>query len=275
LGIGLTLADAAILSATFARGQYRADPASMSLAALPTFLLLPPANLLLPACLGAALHRRRAGRVMLGVGLAGLVLFSIPAVSIFLLISLEQGLNLTPPAADPPQAIVVLSGDEEERIEGGVLRFDVGDLTRARARAGAALARRTGLPLLLSGGHIHDYAPALADMMAQSLHDDFGLTAKWREVRSRDTWQNAAFSAAILRENQIGSVYVVTDAWHMRRALIAFRHTGLTATAAPVLIDPPVRLLAENFIPGTKPWETAYLALHEWVGCAWYAWRAR
>jgi uncharacterized SAM-binding protein YcdF (DUF218 family) len=247
----------------------------MSLSALPTFLLLPPANLLLPACLGAALHARRAGRAMLAAGLGGLVLFAIPAVSMSLLFALEAGLPLIPPPADPPAAIVVLSGDEEERMVGGQRQFDVGDLTLARERAGAALARRTGLPLLLTGGHIHDYAPALADMMARSLHDDFGLTAKWLEVRSRDTWENAAFSAAILRENHVGSVYVVTDAWHMRRALIAFRHTGIDATAAPVLISPPVRLLAENFIPGTKPWETAYLALHEWVGCAWYAWRAR
>jgi uncharacterized SAM-binding protein YcdF (DUF218 family) len=243
----------------------------MSLSVLPTFLLLPPANLLLPACVGAALCRRRAGRVMLAAGLAGLVLFAVPAVSMSLLFALERGLPLAPPVGDPPRAIVVLSADEEERMVGGRREYDVGDMTLVRERAGAALARQTGLPLLLSGGHIHDYAPALADMMARSLHDDFGITAKWLETRSRDTWENAADSAEVLRANHIGSVYVVTHAWHMRRALIAFRHAGLTATAAPVLIDPPLRFVPDNFVPGTKPWEVAYLAMHEWVGCFWYA----
>jgi len=188
-----------------------------------------------------------------------------------LLFALERGLPLTPPVGDPPRAIVVLSADEEERMVGGRREYDVGDMTLVRERAGAALARQTGLPLLLSGGHIHDYAPALADMMARSLHDDFGITAKWLETRSRDTWENAADSAEVLRANHIGSVYVVTHAWHMRRALIAFRHAGLTATAAPVLIDPPLRFVPDNFVPGTKPWEVAYLAMHEWVGCFWYA----
>jgi uncharacterized SAM-binding protein YcdF (DUF218 family) len=243
----------------------------MSLSVLPSFLLLPPANLLVPACVGAALHRRRAGRVMLAASLSGLVLFAVPAVSMSLLFALERGLPLAPPAADPPGAIVVLSADEEERLEDGRREYDVGDLTLARERAGAALARRTGLPLLLSGGHIHDFAPALADMMARSLQDDFGITAKWLETRSRDTWENAEFSAGVLRANHIGSVYVVTHAWHMRRALIAFRHAGLSATAAPVLIDPPMRFVPDNFVPGTKPWEVAYLAFHEWIGCFWYA----
>lgn len=247
----------------------------MSLSALPSFLLLPPANLLVPACVGAALHRRRAGRVMLAAGLAGLVLSAVPAVSMSALVSLERNLPLVPPADNPPAAIVVLSGDEAETMQDGQRHYDVGDFTLARERAGAALARRTGLPLLLSGGHIHDYAPALADMMARSLHDDFGITARWLEARSTDTWENAAFSAEILRANHIGSVYVVTHAWHMRRALIAFRAAGLTATAAPVLLDPPVRLAAENFIPGTKPWEIMYLAVHEWIGGTWYGWRAR
>jgi uncharacterized SAM-binding protein YcdF (DUF218 family) len=128
--------------------------------------------------------------------------------------------------------------------------------------------------VLLSGGHIHDYAPALADMMGRSMHDDFGITAKWLETSSRDTWQNAAFSADILRAEHITSAYVVTDAWHMRRALIAFGATGLHVTAAPVILHPPLRPSLDVFIPGTQAWEFGYLALHEWIGCAWYSLRA-
>jgi uncharacterized SAM-binding protein YcdF (DUF218 family) len=246
----------------------------MSLAALPTFLLVPPANLLVPACAGAAFHRRRTGRVILAASLAGLVLFGMPVVSASLLTALEQNLPLVPPANDPPAAIVVLSGDEDEGLVDGRRAFDIGSLTLWRERAAAALARRTGLPVLLSGGHIHSYAPALADMMGRSMQDDFGITAKWLETRSRDTWQNAAFSAEILHAEHITSIYVVTDAWHMRRALIAFRPTGLHVTAAPVILHPPMRLSLDLFIPGTEAWEFGYLASHEWIGCAWYSLRA-
>lgn len=247
----------------------------MSLSALPTFLLLPPANLLLPACAGAVLHRRRAGRLLLALSLTGLVVFALPAVSMTLLQSLESGLPLTPPANDPPAAIVVLSADEEGRLIDGQPHYDIGTLTLERERAAAALARASGLPVLLSGGRGKPDSPPLAELMARSMREDFGITAKWLETASKNTWQNAAFSAAILSANHVDSVYVVTNAWHMRRALIAFRHAGLHATAAPVQIDAPLRWEGDDFIPGSKPWEFSYLALHEWVGCLWYAWLAR
>ncbi len=215
------------------------------------------------------------GRLLLALSLTGLVVFALPIVSISLLESLESGLPLTPPKDDPPAAIVVLSADEEGRLVDGQPHYDIGMLTLERERAAAALARTSGLPVLLSGGRGKPDSPPLAELMARSMHDDFGIAAKWLETASKNTWQNADFSAAILHDNHINSVYVVTDAWHMRRALIAFRHTGLRSTAAPVQIDAPPKWDADDFIPGTKPWEFSYLALHEWIGCLWYAWLAR
>ena len=66
--------------------------------------------------------------------------------------------------------------------------------------------------------------------MAQSLTDDFRTPPRWVEAKSADTWENARFSADILRAEGITSVYVVTHAWHMRRAVLAFQGTGLTVT---------------------------------------------
>ena len=247
----------------------------MSLSALPTFLLVPPANLMLTACVGAWYHRHRAGRIVLGASLALLVALSIPVVSHGLLLSLEVGLPLTPPADDKPGAIVVLSADAEERWDTGERDYDVGYLTLVRERAGAALARKTGLPILLTGGHEPVEIPALADLMATSMRDDFNVPAKWLESESRDTWQNAEFSAKILKENKIDSVYVVSHPWHLRRAFIAFRHFGLKMTAAPTLIDGPPRMKIGTFLPSAQALETSYFALHEWIGCAIYALRDR
>ncbi len=245
----------------------------MSLADLPSLLLIPPLNCLVAACAGAVLHRRRAGRVLLACGLAGLVVFSVPLVSGLLIVSLEGGLPTQPDAAAPPQAIIILSADlvaVQAEVPGGV-GFTVGSLTLERERAGAALARHVGLPILVSGGAIRRGAPSLAVLMALSLHNDFGLAPQWLEDRSLDTWQNAARSAAILRAAGIDSAYVVTSAWHMRRALIAFRAAGFPVVAAPAEPDVSPRLALASLVPRISAWQQSYWAIHEWIGCAWYA----
>jgi uncharacterized SAM-binding protein YcdF (DUF218 family) len=239
----------------------------MSLAALPTLLLVPPLNCLVAACAGAALRHRRAGRVLLAAGLGGLVLLSLPLVAGDLLASLVWDFPTAPDARDPPRAIVILSADMVELAQGG---DTVGDLTLARERAGAVLARATGLPILVTGGVVKAGSASLAALMARSLHEDFGVETRWREASSQDTWQNAALSAAMLRGDGVGTVYVVTHAWHMRRALIAFRAAGLRAIAAPVGVASPPEFAARNLVPSVSAWQESYYALHEWIGSAWY-----
>lgn len=243
----------------------------MSLADLPSLILLPPLNCLVAACAGAVLRRRRAGRVLLFSGLAGLALFSIPLVSSLLLLSLEGGLPTRPDPADPPGAIIILSADLAPVAVPDGVAFTVGRLTLERERAGAALARHVGLPILVSGGRIRVGAPTLAALMALSLRDDFGLAPQWLEDQSLDTWQNAARSAAILRAAGIDSAYLVTNAWHERRALIAFRAAGFRVVAAPAMPDAPPRLALPSLVPRVAAWQESYWAVHEWIGCAWYA----
>lgn len=244
------------------------------LSAVAIVLLVPPVNLVLVALAGMALARRRprAGRrVTLGALLLMLVL-ALPVTATLLLASLEHGLG-GGPAGAVPQAIVILGGDAAP--DGPApQRSAPGGLTLERLRGGAALARATHLPVLVTGGVVGADGPPVALLMAQSLAADFGVPAHWVEARARDTWQNAAFSAAILRRDGIGTVYVVTHAWHMRRALIAFRAAGLAAVPVPLLAEHELRLGAGSFAPRMTAWLRSYFALHEWIGCAWYALRA-
>lgn len=246
----------------------------MSLASLPTALIVPPVNLLAAACAGALLRRRRLGRALLAVGLGGLLVLALPAVSARLLLLAERGLNQPVPPGLPPQAVVILSGDQQAALgDGNVLTTHVGPLTLEREAAGAMLARRTGLPVLVAGGAIRAWSPPLADMMAASLQEVFGITVRWREARSQDTLQNARYSAAILQADGIGRVWLVTHAWHMRRALLAFRRAGLDPVPAPVQLDAARPLTAGAFIPSAEAWLQSYLALHELIGLAWYTMR--
>ena len=233
-------------------------------------LLLPPVNLVFAILAGVALQRRapRLARWLVGAGAALLLALAMPAVSGTLLCSLETGLPTTPPPGKPPQAIVILGGDVQRTADGG---STVGHLSLERERAGAALQRQTGLPILVTGGLIGHHKPPVADLMRDSLIQDFRVPVRWVEDRSRDTWQNAHDSAAILRANGIDSVYVVTHAWHERRALMAFAGTGIAVTVAPVVMDRPPTPIPSDFIPVVSAWVTSYYALHEWVGCLWYA----
>ena len=181
----------------------------------------------------------RFGRRLTWLSLIALILFGMPIVSGNLLRALETGLPTTPPPGHPPQAIVVLSA-ELIRTHQETLGVRPGLLTLDRLRTAAALHRRTGLPILVSGGTGQVGAATLAAVMAQSLKDDFQTPARWVEDKSTDTWENAHFSADILRAEGITSIYLVTHSWHMRRALVAFRHTGLIVTAAPTSLDDPL-----------------------------------
>ena len=120
-----------------------------------TILVVPPPNLVLIALAGLVLMRwrwyRRAGTIIVAVSLVLLLVLSLPITGQSLLVSLEQGLPLTPPADAPPQAIVILSAEVEHTIGPGP-DVRVGPLTLQRLRAGAALYRRTHLPILVSGG---------------------------------------------------------------------------------------------------------------------------
>jgi uncharacterized SAM-binding protein YcdF (DUF218 family) len=234
-------------------------------------VLIPPVNCLFVACVGVALGRRRFGRPLAIAGLAGLLLFSLPIVATSLMAILEAGLNPPPAPAAAPKAIVILSGDQTEIRVGPLNVYRVGTLTLEREQAGAVLARRTGLPLLVTGGALSTSSPPIGDLMTASMAQDFGLKVTWTERASADTWANAQDSAAILRKAGISSVYVVTHAWHMKRALLAFRRAGLTAAAAPVAVDAAPQWRASAFVPLPRCWLESYWAIHELIGWAWYA----
>lgn len=234
-------------------------------------LVLPPMNLALLAAAGlvVARFRPRLGWAIGVVSVTGLLLLSFHAVSHPILGALERNLPTTPSAEAPPTAIVVLAGDVKRSpsVAGGVL---VGPLTLERLRTAAALQRKTGLPVLVSGGQIPDSDTDFAKLMTQSLTEDFRVPVRWSEAKSHNTWENAHFSAAILKADGVKSVYVVTHAWHMRRSIFAFSAAGLTATAAPTPLQSVLGLVLSDFVPSVASWQTAYFAFHEWVGALWY-----
>ena len=250
----------------------------MSLQGVATTLFLPPLFLCvlgLCAALLAAVGRpgpRRLLASFAAVCFLGILLLATPFVAGQLTWSLSHGIRqeLVETDADPPRAIIVLSAETVR----AATSFDVGPLTLERLRAAVALARRTGLPLLASGGSTRPENPPLAALMAEALAADFAQPARWLERESRDTRENAERSAHMLRADGIRAAYVVTHAWHMPRTLEAFRRIGFMAYPWPVRTHRPPSGQASDWVPRADHLFTSWLALREWAGRLVYALRA-
>lgn len=249
--------------------------------AVPRDLILPPANLFLLIVIGLLVWQRwpRAGRIVAGTGLALLAFLSTTAGASLLVGPLE---GMTAPLQYPErggaQAIVVLAaGRLQDAPEYG--GDDIPDyVALARLRYAAHLQRRTGLPVLASGGVGAGASQsggrareaALGESMAVALREDFGVPVRWIEARSRDTAENAAFSAEMLRKDGIRRILLVTDAMHMPRARRAFEHAGLEVVDAPTIFFGDQARSLGAWLPSAEGMRRSWYASYELLGLAWY-----
>jgi len=202
-------------------------------------LLMPPGVLILLLVLAWWWRRSRprlAGWCF-ALGVGGFWLMSLPVM-------VQWGAGLLEREAPLPRdewatlaqradAIVVLGAGRER----GDLAWGSDQPTGMaleRERYAARLAKASGLPILTSGGLHYGSPPTEAKMMADSMRDDFGVAVRWQEGQSRTTWENATFSAEVLLPEGIKRVVVVTQAWHMPRAVWSFQKAGFEVVPAPV-----------------------------------------
>lgn len=235
--------------------------------------LIPPNLFILLAIVGVGLawRSRRAGLALATAAVAGLYLASTPVVGFLLMRVADNIVRVVPtlPLPATPGAIVVLSAEyRHSNVPGG--RDMVGPVTLERLAQAAREQRRTGLPILVSGGWLKHADDSLAGMMAESLQNDFRVPVKWREERSLTTYENALYSAAILRGAGISSARVVTNPWHMARALWSFYAVGYPVAAAPLPEVRSLELSPSILFPRVPALLDSYYALHELIGLAWY-----
>jgi uncharacterized SAM-binding protein YcdF (DUF218 family) len=222
--------------------------------------------------IGAVLawRTRRAGLVAATASIACLYVASTPVVGYLLIRSAEALVAAAPTAA--PGAVIVLSADWRRSDAPGEPGA-VGPLTIERLAKAASIQRSLGLPILVSGGSPGEGEPPLAGLMSKMLQDGFCVSVRWREEQSRNTFENASFSAAILRRAGIPSALVVAHPWDMARVLWSFRAVGYPVVPMPTQKERGPPLTATALLPQVPALRDSYYALHELIGLAWYQWR--
>jgi len=218
---------------------------------------------------------RYLARMSVLVGVVSLWGLSLPVVSAYLHQDLEARYVAETPNSLPSgvQAIVVLGAGRHYRAT----EYGGDTLSHSalwRLRYGGYLAKRWGLPVLVSGGNVRsfDVVPE-AEMGVDFLRNELGVIVAWAESKSRNTWENAQLSKTFLDEKNIRHVALVTHAYHMPRSVYAFQKAGLTVTPMPTgqLSQQSPSAYWLNWLPSTQALNRSYLALHEYLGLLFYS----
>ena len=237
-------------------------------------IALPPTTQILLIGLGFALFKRfpRFAKGCIFLGLLSLYLFAIPLVSQWLYAGLEDIPHLDPNKLESvdAEAIVVLTGWQNETTpEFGRPVSGFGALSRVRYAA--FLHQRTQLPVLVSGGNVYgDSSVSLASTMAFDLQSGFGIQAKWLEENSRTTLENAIYSSKILKAAGITRVLLVSNAYHMKRAVLLFESEGMDVVPAPTFFVSQTPISVRSLLPNTFSLNDSAVAMHEWLGYWFY-----
>jgi uncharacterized SAM-binding protein YcdF (DUF218 family) len=239
------------------------------------FVSEPALLLIIGALVGAALARRvRFARALALVCAGALAIISLAPVGALLIGPLEDRFPQPPVDLPAPYGIVVLGGaiDELASEARGQTILEEG---AERLTAAATLARRYPQARILYAGGSASLWPRRSTEAQEARALLVGLGVDPGRViledRSRNTDENARFSAALVHPTADQRWLVVTSAFHMPRAMALFRKAGFAAIAYPVdyhtLGDWRDWRLNRDAASGLSLFD---LAVHEWIGLVAY-----
>jgi len=237
------------------------------------FFALPSDDAAALAALGVILlftRFKRSGRACAALGTVLLLVAGLTPLGNALMLPLEQRFPPWEASGGAPAGIVVLGGAIGPELSAARGTPDLNE-SAERITATVALARQYpqariiysggDARLVIKGGNEAEYA---AD-----LFDSLGIPRSRiiEESRSRNTVENARFSKALAQPKPGERWLLVTSAYHMPRAMGAFRAAGFAVEAYPVdwRTRGPIDLVMpmESVTAGLRRTDTA---VHEWVG---------
>jgi uncharacterized SAM-binding protein YcdF (DUF218 family) len=225
-------------------------------------LILPPASALILMLLGLLLlkARPRLARIFMVVGLATLWLLSTPIVADALTALAEMYPPVDLRRAADAQAIVILGGGGERALAPEYQGPAAEPVMLERLSYGAYLAKKTGLPVLVTGFSLE------ARAMHDSLQRNFGIETRWIDDQAYDTFQNARNSARILTAANVHRIILVTHATHMRRSVRELTDAGFEVVPAPMGMLAPRDFGVLQFFPNPDALVRSHTAIYELIG---------
>lgn len=243
--------------------------------------IFPPGLNIFLALIGIILdgYQLAIGKYLIGLSLLLLWLFSTPIIADYLIASLitrYPPLNVKQAALQNNQsaAVIILGGGHAKAPE-----FDyhlaLNRYTLFRVRYAVHLHQELQIPIIASGGKLDKESISEAEVINHELKTYFKVFPQWSEKKSITTRDEALHLLPILRKHHIDTAYIVTDSWHMPRAMYAFNrafnNTGIKIIAAPVGFPSDAdKSFLEKYFPTGPALVTSAGALHEYVGLVAY-----
>ncbi len=244
-----------------------------SLSKILGFFALPSNLMMLMAIAGAALlltRRKRLGQGMMAAGLLALAVAGWSPLGNWLMAPLENRFPAWRGTAAPDgiAGIVILGGaisPEVSQSRGSVALNESAE----RMTVAADLARRyPAARIVFSGGSGKLSGGAAEAVFVLPLLESFGIVRErvTLEGRSRNTAENARFTKELVQPKQGERWLVVTSAYHMPRAIGAFRREGFAVEAYPVDWRTGAGDMASPFAALSAGLARTDAAVHEWLG---------
>lgn len=244
------------------------------------WFLAQPSTLIIGAVIGAAILCTtswcRFGRRLLLVAVPVLVIGGISPLGDLLIAPLENRFPRADLAGGDITGIIVLGGSEDGRA--GATR-ELAGLNEAAERFTEAVALARRLPdarIVFSGGSAAVFAkePPEAETAVRLLAA-LGVASEriTLEPASRDTYENARFTARLIKPAAGERWLLLTSAWHMPRAIGCFRKAGVPVEAWPVDFRTSPGFQPLRFHSAlTEGWRRIDFIMREYVGLiAYYA----
>jgi uncharacterized SAM-binding protein YcdF (DUF218 family) len=176
---------------------------------------------------------QRSSRLLYCLAIATFVLVGSGVPANWLLRALQDGSAVNTADWGARNAIVLLGAGSELTDRGPELPvFSYGRLTKTFELYRECKARAAVCRIVSSGGDTHGYGRSEAELYTAMLERLGAAPADLIvEKRSLNTWQNAQFTAALLKAEMPDRVLLVSSGIHLRRAELYFTHFGIHAGA--------------------------------------------
>lgn len=234
---------------------------SFFLKKLISYFILPPGIFIVIFLIFYLFSKRKFLKKLALFSALSLYLISIEPFKDLLYIPLEKPYKI--PENPRGDAIVVLGG--------GV--YNSGRLKASsfkRLITGFVLHKKTGLPIILSGGAAISVIPEAKIM--KELLKTFGVDEEYiyAELNSRDTGENAKYVKKVCQRIGCERIILVTSGFHMRRAEALFKKVGFKVVPYPTDLKFEGRYNVYSFFPKYSVFYDSAIAIREYIGLLFY-----